>query len=119
MMEVIWNAIAPKLFEIAALIIALVLSFVCLKIKQFVSRFSDNDTAVSLSRVVVVAIEQMYQTLHGQDKMDKALEMLSGLLENRNIHLSVDEMKALLESAVGEANGVFTQKSVDAEASAE
>lgn len=116
-METIMNIIVPKLVEVASLALCLLISWLIVKVKKSLTNATDSETAANIAKIVVTATEQMYQALHGQEKMDKALEMFSDMLASRNIHLSASDMKLMLESAVGEANEVFFTKNTDTDAS--
>lgn len=52
-------------------------------------------------------VEQAFRQLHGYEKLEKALETASVLLEKRGIPFSTEEMKILIESAVGQFNDAF------------
>ena len=67
----------------------------------------DTDTKRKVARIVVVAVEQSFDALHGEEKMAKALEYAATLLRKYGIKFDADEMRLLLESALGEANRVF------------
>lgn len=60
-----------------------------------------------VAKIVVVAVEQIFDALHGEEKMGKALEFAATLLKKYGIKFDADEMRLLLEAALGEANRVF------------
>lgn len=60
-----------------------------------------------VAKIVVVAVEQIFDALHGEEKMGKALEYAAALLKKYGIKFDAAEMRVLLESALGEANRVF------------
>ena len=67
----------------------------------------DTDTKRKVAKIVVVAVEQIFDALHGEEKMGKALEFAATLLKKYGIKFDAAEMRVLLESALGEANRVF------------
>ena len=67
----------------------------------------DTDAKRKVAKIVVVAVEQVFDALHGEEKMSKALEYAATLLRKYGIKFDADEMRLLLESALGEANRVF------------
>lgn len=76
-------------------------------LKQLVARYINDDTKRSIARVVVQFVEQVWITLHGADKLAKALETAETLLKKKGIDFDADEMTVLIEAAVAEFNEVF------------
>ncbi|MCI7809715.1 phage holin family protein, partial [bacterium] len=52
-------------------------------------------------------VEQVWYTLHGPEKLAKALETAEVLLKKKGIDFDSDEMKILIEAAVSEFNEAF------------
>ncbi|MCI7808170.1 phage holin family protein, partial [bacterium] len=52
-------------------------------------------------------VEQVWYTLHGPEKLAKALETAEVLLKKKGIDFDSDEMKILIEAAVAEFNEAF------------
>ena len=52
-------------------------------------------------------VEQVWKTLHGTDKLNKALETAEALLKKKGITFDAEEMRVLIEAAVVEFNNVF------------
>ena len=74
----------------------------------------DDETKVVIARAVVAFVEQVWQNLHGADKLQKALETARELLAKKGIDFDADEMMVLIEAAVAEFNEAF-KKPIDAE----
>lgn len=70
-------------------------------------RLLDTPVKQLLAKAVVRFVEQVYKELHGEDKLNAALNTLSQLLAQRGIHATEQEMTVLLEAAVAELNNVF------------
>ena len=68
--------------------------------------FAEREKA-ACARTVVKAIEQIYTDLHGEEKLSRALESLSELLEKKGIRASDWELRLLIESALAEYNKAF------------
>ena len=81
--------------------------------KIYVNHVND-DTKRSVARVVVQFVEQAWQALHGEDKLNKALETAEALLKKKGIDFDADEMKVLIEAAVSEFNDAFHRPLLDA-----
>ena len=74
----------------------------------------NDETKRSIAKVVVQFVEQAWKTLHGPDKLQKALETAECLLAKKGIDFDADEMMVLIEAAVAEFNEAF-KKPADAE----
>lgn len=67
-----------------------------------------NDEAKrSIAVAAVKFVEQAWKALHGVDKLNKALETAEALLKKKGITFDAEEMRVLIEAAVGEFNDVF------------
>lgn len=75
--------------------------------KKMAEKYLDTDTKRTLAKVVVQFTEQVYQDLHGADKLAAALSTLSSLLAEKKIYATKEELTVLIEAAVAEFNGVF------------
>lgn len=61
----------------------------------------------AVAKTVVLAVEQIYKDLHGEEKYLKALQSLVEILGEKGIPITELEARMLIESAVGEFNEVF------------
>ena len=80
--------------------------------KQIYINHINDETKRSIAVATVKFVEQVWKTLHGADKLNKALETAETLLKKKGITFDTEEMRVLIEAAVGEFNDVFhkTQK---------
>ena len=80
--------------------------------KQIYINHINDETKRSIAVATVKFVEQVWKTLHGADKLNKALETAETLLKKKGITFDAEEMRVLIEAAVGEFNDVFhkTQK---------
>ena len=85
--------------------------------KQIASRYLADDTKQAVARVAVQFVEQVWATLHGADKLSKALETAEALLKKKGIDFDADEMEVLIEAAVAEFNDAFKKPLTDASSS--
>lgn len=67
----------------------------------------NDETKRSIAAAAVAFVEQAWKALHGADKLNKALETAEALLKKKGITFDAEEMKVLIEAAVGEFNDVF------------
>ena len=75
--------------------------------KQIYINHINDETKRSIAVATVKFVEQVWKTLHGADKLNKALETAETLLKKKGITFDAEEMKVLIEAAVAEFNNVF------------
>ena len=78
--------------------------------KSLAEKYLNDKTKQNIAKIVVQGVEQVYKDLHGEEKLNKGLELFSEMLAEKNITISDFEMRLLLEAAVGEFNRVFESK---------
>ena len=76
-------------------------------IKSLYTKFVNDKTKQAVAKTVVQAIEQIYKDLHGEEKLNKALESMSEMLAEKGITITDLEMRMLIEAAVAEFNEAF------------
>jgi len=81
-------------------IITAVLGWVGLQIKALYERYVDTKEKQAVCKTVVAAVDQIYKDLGGEEKLDKAIEAASDMLNARGITCTELELRMLLESAV-------------------
>ena len=62
-----------------------------------------------VAEIVVKYVEQVWSGLHGEEKLEKALEAFSEMLGQKGITISELEMRVYLESALAGFNNAFTK----------
>lgn len=75
--------------------------------KKYFDKWFDTKEKKEIAKEVVKFTEQVYKTLHGQEKLNKAMEAMSQMLAEKGINITELEMKVLLEAAVAEFNEAF------------
>ena len=80
---------------IAAILCAI---FGCLgyAIKKLAVKYINDDTKRAIAHVAVQFVEQVWNTLHGADKLAKALETAEALLKKKGIDFDAEEMQILM-----------------------
>lgn len=68
-----------------------------------------DETKKDLAETVVKYVEQVYADIHGEEKLDKALEAFSDMLSQKGIAISELEMRVYLESALAKFNDAFAK----------
>lgn len=67
------------------------------------------ETIKEIAGLVVKYTEQVWTNIHGNEKLDKALEAFSEMLGQKGITISELEMRVYLESALAGFNNAFTK----------
>ena len=83
--------------------------------KQLYVSHVNDDTKRAIAWAVVQFVEQVWHTLHGQDKLNKALATAEALLKKKGIDFDASEMTVLIEAAVAEFNDAFHKPLLAAE----
>ena len=104
--------------QILAIILCAIFGCFGYAAKQIMDKYVNDDIKRSVAKTVVSFVEQVWVNIHGQDKLNKALEAAEALLKKKKIHFDADEMMILIEAALAEFNEAF-KKPVEAEDSAD
>ena len=76
-------------------------------VKKLATKYVNDDTKRSIARDAMLFVEQVWKTIHGADKLAKALEVAEALLKKKGIDFDAEEMQILIEAAVAEFNKTF------------
>lgn len=95
------------LTEIVSALLSAFAVWLGLELKKLAQKYVNTQTKKDVAKTVVQAVEQMYKDLHGDEKLNKAMERASVMLEEQGVHVTTLELRTLIEDAVGEFNGVF------------
>lgn len=79
-------------------------------IKRLYTKFVNDKTKQAVAKTVVQAVEQIYKDLHGEEKLNKALESASEMLAEKGIAITDLELRMLIEAAVAEFNEAFKKE---------
>lgn len=78
-----------------------------LVVKNLCTRFINDKTKQAVAKTVVQGVEQIYKDLHGDEKLNKALEAASEMLAEKGIAASELELRMLIEAAIAEFSDAF------------
>ena len=92
------------------LIITGVFAYLGTQVKALADKYLNDKTKRDVAKTVVRAIEQVYKDLHGEEKLNKALESASEMLAEKGITVTELEMRMLIEAAVSEFNKAFEKE---------
>ena len=81
--------------------------------KKLYTKYVNDKTKQAVAKTVVQAVEQIYKDLHGEEKLNKALEATSEMLAEKGITITDLEMRMLIEAALAEFNKAFEQGNAD------
>lgn len=94
-------------------VLTTIAGYIGIVVKNLYQKYINDKTKKDVVKTVVQSIEQIYKDLHGDDKLNKALESASEMLAIKGIEISEFELRILIESAVGEFNDVFNKTEVN------
>lgn len=95
--------------EILYTLVMAVAGYIGLQAKNLYQKYVNDQTKKDVAKTVVQGVEQIYKDLHGEEKLNKALEAASEMLGEKGITITEFEMKMLIEAAVGEFNDAFNK----------
>lgn len=90
-------------------IITAVLGFLGIIFKRMIQRYIDTKEKRRVAKNVVMFVEQVYkgQKVHGEEKLNRALEAAQEMLAESGIVFNELEMRVLIESFLAQMNNVF------------
>lgn len=103
------NQIMPSLVDFIAVVVGVGLMYAGQYVKKLYNKYVDNETKKDVVNTTVQYVEQVYQDIHGEEKLEKALERASKLLQEKGITISNTELETLIESAVCGFNDGFNK----------
>lgn len=93
--------------EIIGSIITALAAILGVAIKRLVTKYLNTKTKQDVARTVVLAVEQIYKDLHGEEKLTMAMEAAADMLQEAGVTVTDLELRMLLEAAVGEFNAAY------------
>lgn len=94
------NIIIQILLPVLATLITSVFTYVGIRVKNIYQERVQSDMNKQIVNDVVKFVEQVYTDIHGTEKLQKAVERASSLLEEKGVYLTDTEINTLIESAV-------------------
>lgn len=91
-------------FEMIYAALMFVFGFIGIAIKNIIQKYTDDKTKKEVARTTVLATEQVYKDLTGDERFDIAVENVSEVLTQKGIACTELELKLLIEAAVKEMN---------------
>lgn len=103
-MEAIKEFIIAEATDIIILLLGSVLSWVAVSIRKAINNICDTKTKKDIAFTAVTAVEQIYQSVKGDEKFIEAVKYLNTALASKGIVIDEEEGIFLIESAVHEMN---------------
>lgn len=91
-------------------VLTAIFGYVGIVAKNLYTKYINDKTKQAVVKTVVQGVEQMYKDLRGDEKLDKALEAASEMLEEKGIAISGFELRMLIEAALAEFNCAFNKE---------
>lgn len=92
-------------------IVTAIAGYIGIALKHLVKKYLDDKTKIAVAKTAVQYVEQVFKDIHGEEKLNKALEAASSMLAEKGITITDLEMRVLIEAAVGEFNEAFAPPS--------
>lgn len=118
-MEQITEIIMPAVLQLAGTVLMVVAGIIGYQIKKLYNQYIDTETKKDVVESTVQYVEQVYTDLHGQEKLEKALDRASQILREKGITVYVDELETLIEAAVNGFNSGYTWEKSEVTTSSE
>lgn len=90
-------------------ILTAIAGFIGNAVKRLYQKHVTDKTKKDVIRTCVLAAEQLYKDMHGEEKYNRAVEAATQILTEKGIEISELEIKMLIEAAVSEFNNAFGQ----------
>ena len=109
-MEFITNFISEYGLMILYALLTALAGFIGTQIKKSYENHVNDETKQKVVATCVKAVEQLYQDLNGEEKLNKAKENIVAMLSTKGIEITDIEIDMLIESCVAELNlGFLTE----------
>lgn len=96
-------------YQIILMLIIALGGWLGVQVKNLYKKYVTNEVKQAVCRTCVRFVEQVYTDLHGREKLRKAMERATRILATYDIHITEDELEAMLEAAVNEFNKSFAK----------
>lgn len=99
--------------QLILLVLSILFGALGIMMRNFCKRFLDTEEKRQVARLAAQYAEQVFKDLHGEDKMRMALKAAAEYLERKGILYNEEELRFLIEAAVGEFNNAFAVNYLD------
>ena len=81
--------------------------YIGIVLKNLATKYINDKTKQAVAKTAVQFVEQVYKDIHGEEKLNEALQAASQMLAEKGINVTDLELRALIEAAVAEFNEAF------------
>lgn len=106
-MEIVNNIINGVLIPLLSAVLLGVAGWLGVKLKQRIDKSEENKTKLEVVTLCVSAVEQIYKNLHGDEKLQECISMVTDMLSTRGIEISPSEIRIMIEATLAEFNSAF------------
>ncbi len=106
MMQTVFDFILP----IVSAVLTAFLGFLGVLAERLYQKHVTDETKERVVNICVNATEQLYSTLGGAEKLERATQSAATMLAERGIETTAGELRLLIESAVSRYNRAFEKK---------
>lgn len=99
-MEQILEVLTPAVLNLISTIVFCALGVVGYKAKQVYQKYIDTQIEKDVVNTTVNYIEQVYKDIHGDEKLQKAINLVVENLMSKGITINEGQIEQLIESAV-------------------
>jgi LL-H family phage holin len=94
--------IAQYGMEIISTVLVAIVGFIGAAVKNIYQKYVDDATKEKVVKTVVKAVKQLYGDLEGEEKLTKAIESITEMLNEKGIAITELEIRMLIEASVAE-----------------
>ena len=95
--------------QIMYAIITAVAGYIGIVVKNLCTKYINDKTKRAVAKTAVQFVEQVYKDLHGEEKLNEALNCATEMLAEKGITITDLELRVLVEAAVAEFNDAFNK----------
>lgn len=93
--------------QILYTVVMAIAGYLGIVVKNLATKYINDKTKRDVAKSAVQFVEQVYKDLHGEEKLNEALQAASEMLLEKNITVTSLELRVLIEAAVAEFNNAF------------
>lgn len=93
--------------QILYTIVTAIAGYIGIVLKNLAKKYINDKTKKEVAKNAVQFAEQVCKNLHGEDKLNEALNAASEMLAEKGIAITELELRVLIEAAVAEFNKAF------------
>jgi hypothetical protein len=95
--------------EILAAIVTGIAGYIGIVVKNLCTKYINDKTKAAVAKTDVQFVEQVFKDMHGEEKLNEALDAAEEMLLEKGITVSDLELRVLIEATVGEFNNAFNK----------